>query len=266
MLKQYDSGLFVKCLMVKKSELADIVKQYLKLAATAGGKPDTDRGDGKGTDTPPEKDTQDAPEEVRTLWVDFDPRGERFKEWRQVCLESRTERWGDGHIEGPASLLHWMNQTARSGQNPKLWLAEFCRDRRIERSDRVFHELQNLVEVIYIGGTYDQLNMPALQSFERISRRIATIVDAYSGPGNPSWRMARHYEGVAGVLDAVAPALRQWGIKKAKDENELNTARTRGLKGSAGEDDEGGGDDDKAEGGSGKPKGGGRGRGSAPKS
>eukprot|EP00959_Pyramimonas_sp_CCMP1952_P455970 9472410-Pyramimonas_sp.AAC.2 len=119
-----------------------------------------------------------------------------------------------------------------------MWLADFCRDRRIEKSDRVFHELQNLVEVVYIGGTFDQLNMPALQCFERISRRISSIVDAYSGSGGPSWRMARHYEGVSGVLDSVSPALRQWGIKRAKGENELNTARARGLKGGSGEDDE----------------------------
>ena len=182
-----------------------------------------------------------------------------------MCHESRPQRWSDGPVEGPDSLLHWMNQTARGGGNPKLWLAEFCRDRRIEKSDRVYHELHNLVEVVYIGGTFDQLNMPALQSFERISRRIATIVDAYSGTGQPSWRMARHYEGSPGLLDSVSPALRQWGIKRAKDENELNTARTRNLKGGGGEDDDQEKDDGVAEGGGGNPKGRGRGRGSAHK-
>ena len=107
--------------------------------------------------------------------------------------------------------------------------------------------------------------MPALQSFERISRRIASFVDAYnSGTGGPSWRMARHYEGVGGVLDSVSPALRQWGIRRAKDENELNTVRTRDPKCGGGEEDDQDKDDSEAEGGGDNPGDQGRGgRGSA---
>eukprot|EP00974_Lingulodinium_polyedra_P061707 5955625-Lingulodinium_polyedra.AAC.1 len=61
---------------------------------------------------------------------------------------------------------------------------------------------------MYFGGTFDQVNVPALQSFERIGRRLSTIIDAYASAGAPNWQMARHYEGTAAAYDAVAPSLR----------------------------------------------------------
>ncbi|CAK0855991.1 unnamed protein product [Prorocentrum cordatum] len=164
MMKQCDGGLFVKCILVKRTEADSSARQVLDQASASARPPavvEVETG-GKGTDTPREDGTGQAPDECRTLRVDYDPRGERLKEWRQVFLECRTESWSDGRVEGPASLLRWMNQAARDGGKPKMWLADFCRDRRIEKSDRVYHELRNLIEVVYIGGTLNQLNMPAL--------------------------------------------------------------------------------------------------------
>ena len=39
-------------------------------------------------------------------------------------------------------------------------------------------ELSVLVEVLYVGGTYDQVNVPSLVSFEIIARWIQSIADA----------------------------------------------------------------------------------------
>ena len=54
------------------------------------------------------------------------------------------------------------------------------------------------------------------------------VIDAYStGTGVPSWKMAAVYEGEASYSDAISPALRKWGVNKIKDQNEIETARSR---------------------------------------
>ena len=54
------------------------------------------------------------------------------------------------------------------------------------------------------------------------------VIDAYSsGTGVPSWKMAGVYEGEANSMDAIAPALRKWGLTKVKDQNEMEQARSR---------------------------------------
>eukprot|EP00974_Lingulodinium_polyedra_P037488 3595860-Lingulodinium_polyedra.AAC.1 len=73
-----------------------------------------------------------------------------------VCSESTEEAWKDAPLEGPISLLHTLKAMLRSGGDPRRWLAEFCRDRKIEKSDRVYHELVVLTDVLYFGGTFDQ--------------------------------------------------------------------------------------------------------------
>ena len=41
-----------------------------------------------------------------------------------------------------------------------------------------------LVICLHLSGTYDQLNSPCLASLEILARRIAQIVEAYSGEGD----------------------------------------------------------------------------------
>eukprot|EP00439_Symbiodinium_sp_Y106_P002946 s7121_g1.t1 len=76
---------------------------------------------------PPEK-TKDAPpeggedNEVRTLWVDTDEQGERFKRWRDVCQESYTPSYEQKPLDGPLTALHTMKHMERHGGDPRLWL------------------------------------------------------------------------------------------------------------------------------------------------
>ena len=149
-------------------------------------------------------------------------------------LSGRPAR-GPNQPPAPAEVY-----ASERGGDPRRWLAEFCRDRKIEKTDRVFHELVVLTDVLFLGGTFDQVNMPALQSFERVGRRLSTIIDAYSSSGTPNWQMSRHYEGTLTSFDAVSPSLRQWGLRRAKEENELRMKRaTRGNPGDdAAEDDD----------------------------
>ncbi|CAK0789693.1 unnamed protein product [Prorocentrum cordatum] len=72
--------------------------------------------------------------DVRTLSVDFDGHGERFK------------------------------AMYKSGGDPMRWLAEWSREHRIERTDRIYHELEVLC--LSLGG---------LRSLERLARRIQAV-------------------------------------------------------------------------------------------
>ena len=52
------------------------------------------------------------------------------------------------------------------------------------------------------GGAYDQLNMPMLMSFQKVSRRLQLVVEAHAEVGQaPSWKMARYYNGVSTLTE-----------------------------------------------------------------
>ena len=211
-----------------------------------------------GSGEPAGKHTDD----LRTLWVDWDAHGERFKAWRDVCRESTSEELDEQRLEGAATALHMCKAMERQGGDPKLWLEKWLREKRLEGSDRVAHELRCLTDVLYMVGTVDQLNVGGLHCVESLCRRIAAIVEAYAVPGRPSWEHARYYAGVGTAEEVVAPALRTHVLRRAKDEAEVSTARARTwLRGGPAEGT-GGEDDGAAAAGAGATKrGAGRGRG-----
>ena len=91
------------------------------------------------------------------------------------------------------------------------------------------HEVRSLVEALWLGGCYDQLNMPSLASFEAIGRRLQTMVEAYanSGGGAPDWAHALLFTGTVSADHIVSGDLRSWAGKKGKEEVELIAARSK---------------------------------------
>ena len=207
-------------------------------------------------------------EDMRTLAVDYDSHGERHKDWREVCHEAKAETYDDDPVEGPVTAVYLAKMMYRKGGDPIRWLSEWSRDHNIGKSDRVYHELLVLATAFSLAGSYDQLNIGACRSVEKMARRIQAICDAYSSPGQPpNWKMAKHLDGEGGT-EVVAPALRSFGVRRARDDYEVSNVRVRGLFSTAPGDGEG-------EGGAGAPaasgagdkavKGAGRGRGAARK-
>ncbi len=98
----------------------------------------------------------------------------------------------------------------------------------IARHERVYHELEVLIEAFYAGGTFDQLSLSCLLSFEVLARLAQTIVDAYSAdPSHLTWSNAKFFSGVGSADDLVAPELRSYVMKRAKEESEIEAARLR---------------------------------------
>ncbi|CAE8693166.1 unnamed protein product [Polarella glacialis] len=165
--------------------------------------------------------------EVRTLWVDYDAHGERHKAWREVVRESSAQVYADFPLEGPPTCLHLIRHIERTGGDPRLWLQIWLRAKKLEESDRVAHEMKVLVDVLYYGGIYDQLNMPALISMEVVCRRLQLVVEAYANPARPSWENARLYASQASTEEIISPAFKSWAAKRNKEEAEIASARTR---------------------------------------
>ena len=156
-------------------------------------------------------------------------RGERYREWRAVTQEASTHSFSDWPFQGPQSALHVCKHMLRRGGDPKLWMQVWMRRHSLMDSDRVVHELRTLVATLYLAGVYDQLNLGSLSCLECVSRRIQTIVEAFSNStgSTPAWSHARLYTGQATADDVVSPDLRSWAAKKGKEEVELHQARTK---------------------------------------
>ena len=171
---------------------------------------------------------ESAGADIRTLWIDYDSQGARYKEWVSVTNESFSHKFEDSPVEGPGTCLHLTRHWQRHGGNPRLWLDIWCRSKGIGKQERVYHELVVLLEIFYVGGTFDQVNMPCLVSFEVAARRIQTIIDAYADPTKPSWTTAPLFSGVSSADDLVAPELRHFASKRAKEEADVESIRNKG--------------------------------------
>ena len=166
--------------------------------------------------------------DARCLVVDFDSQGIRFKEWRSLVSEVKDYGYEDWPFEGPATVTHLLKHMYKYGGEPKQWLESWCRQKAISDQDRVKHELRCLMDVLHYGGTYDQLNLPILASFEAVARRVQCIVDAYSVSGSsPDWGNAKLFTNYVGPDDVVMPQLRSWAARRGKEEVELYQARNR---------------------------------------
>ena len=99
----------------------------------------------------------------------------------------------------------------------------------VSGKDHLYHEVTTLVEILYEGGTYNQLNVGAVASLEIASRRLIAIVEATSkGLDSPNWETARHYTGTSTIFDLAPNELRAFVTRAAKDEAEIDCVRTRG--------------------------------------
>ena len=207
-----------------KAELVD-ASEALELVKSRRGNPVVSTSPADQVQALPE---DEAAVDARCLVVDFDNQGVRFKEWRTLVSEVKDYGYEDWPFEGPATVTHLLKHMYKYGGDPKQWLEAWCRQKSISDQDRVKHELRCLMDVLHFGGTYDQLNLPILASFETVARRVQCIVDAYSAGGSsPDWGNAKLFTNYVGPDDVVMPQLRSWAARRGKEEVELYQARNR---------------------------------------
>ena len=82
-----------------------------------------------------------------------------------------------------------------------------------------------------LAGTYDQLNVGALASFELLARRAQAIAQAYKhgSGGKPNFGTANLFMGEDAGEDGVTVGMKHYISKQAKEVNELETITLRAL-------------------------------------
>ncbi|CAK0821617.1 unnamed protein product [Prorocentrum cordatum] len=219
-------GIWAHAQLVRAADVAAVCKEirdhYHVPALAPGPEPSGPLAAG-GTATPPP-----AAEDARTLWIDYDEQGKRHKSWHAFCGEITEEPLDCPELEGPPrGAMHLLKYMKRESGTPKRCFQDFARDYNIQKTDRVWHELSALVECVSLFGQYDQVNLPSLAGGERLCRRFNTIIEAYaSGAGGTlNWELANILEGEIGATEAMDPQLRQYSMKKLKDQRDIASSR-----------------------------------------
>ena len=109
-----------------------------------------------------------------------------------------------------------------------MWLAQWLRDKRLESTDPIAHELRVLVETLQTAGSYDQLHLGR----DRGSTRTAHHRGVRQ-PQKPNCDTSKFFSGTSAAGGAVSPELRQYVLKKAKGAVDVENLRHggRGMKG-----------------------------------
>ena len=192
-----------------------------------GGEPWKD----KGAPARPagEKDLDD----IRTLSVDYDDHGERFKRWREFSREVHFTKFPDWPFEDSSSQsLHLIKHWDKHAEDGLAWLNKWLADRGVSPNERTGIEMKCLITCLHLAGTYDHLNVPVLACLETIGRRIAQIVEAYSiDSRQPRWQGVHLYQGTTDAMAAIDPNLKASVVRKRKEELEVANLSNKVLGG-----------------------------------
>ncbi|CAK0862525.1 unnamed protein product, partial [Prorocentrum cordatum] len=165
-------------------------------------------------------------DDLRACWIDCDDAGVRYKEWKKVLQAATQESVQTAGLRGPPACLPVCRKFHKHGGTPKAWFAEWAREVGISRQDRAWHEVECLIECLWLAGSYDQLNVGAAAALEVVARRLLQCVEACAkGADNPNWSAAKHFSATSSALDLAPEEMRMCAARQAKDELELESLR-----------------------------------------
>ena len=128
--------------------------------------------------------TRELPDDLRTLWIEYDARGDRHRAWWDFTREATLEIYKDWPFDdGRSAVLYMVKNFEKHDGDGLSWLASWLRQKEISENERTSIEMRCLITCLHLSGTYDRLNSPCLASMETVVRRIAQIVEANSGEG-----------------------------------------------------------------------------------
>ncbi|CAK0869717.1 unnamed protein product, partial [Prorocentrum cordatum] len=148
-------------------------------------------------------------DDLRACCIDYDDAGVRCRERKKVLQEATQESAQTAGLRGPPARLPVCRKFHKHGGTPKAWFAERAREVGISRKGRAWHEVECLIECLWLAGSYDHLNAGAVAALEVVARRLLQRVGAYAkGAGNPNW----------------SAEMRMRAARQAEDELELERA------------------------------------------
>ena len=97
-----------------------------------------------------------------------------------MIQEITQAQFADSSLLGPPTCLAVCRKMQRHGGDPKRWFQEWAKEIGLSRKDRAWHEVNSIIELLYVAGTFDQLNMGANACLEVATRRLLQYVEAYA--------------------------------------------------------------------------------------
>ena len=157
---------------------------------------------------PPRGEGGVASLDARVCAVQYDERGERFRQFSESVNLMEEPPWPDWPISGPRTVRWLCKYIKDGGLTPKSRTGRFLADAHVPETDRVRHEHGTLMEVLEMAVVYDQVDVSALASFELLSRRVRLLEEAYTAnPKNPRFEGSEYFVGLGRRSCAVSPAL-----------------------------------------------------------
>ncbi|CAK0838014.1 unnamed protein product [Prorocentrum cordatum] len=176
-----------------------------------------------GADTPRQGGEAAGREDARTLSAEWNMQGARFKVWRRAVGESCEGALGGCELRWAGTALHLCQRLTQHGGDPETWMSNFCQEYGISQRDRTWHELNRLISIFWLAGTFDAVKLGGPACLEVAARRAAQITEADRlaalGRGRAlaaGGRVAGGSDDVAGALEAGGPPRGRAGRRRQR--------------------------------------------------
>ena len=123
---------------------------------------------------------QEGEVDARVLVILYSSADRRFRKWEDVVLDSFACNYEDH----PVTRRHDVTSVELAASHHELavdplrWFADFAMGKHWHSLDASFKQLQGLIQIWFIAGTYDQLNLRGVAAMEELARQIWSCVDA----------------------------------------------------------------------------------------
>ena len=177
-------------------------------------------------------ETQPEPDDMRTLGIELNSRGRRYKPFATAAAQLVEDTFDDWPLKDNIRAFLWLAEKMDGDGLAMVGLVEsYLARKKLSDGDRAAHELRSMTKTVESVLTYDQLNAASLVSMEHLARRFLLVIGAHAeNTQQPSYVGSNYYldEGE----EAIPPELRDKVTKKMKDEAKTaaNVEHLRTLK------------------------------------
>ena len=101
-------------------------------------------------------------DDARTLHVDYDEEGVRYKSWRRTCIGGHDIMLTGCKPPGPPVCTKMCDFKEQHRGSPTKWFLEWCHDLSNGKQDRVCHRVSVLVKALYRADICDKVKLGGL--------------------------------------------------------------------------------------------------------
>lgn len=159
--------------------------------------------------------------DLRLLGNEQDSGGKRRMSLRRALELMSTSKFKDWPHRGPGSVREFLESVLEASGDIEVYLGHFLRKSGASDNIACTHELKNLLGIVHLAYSYDQMDVSNLASIELAVRRILEIQAAVRrNPRHPQFDSFD--SAVAGSTDegggARATTYNEWLIEQQKTE------------------------------------------------